>query len=141
MKGENYDWLGDLAAALGNAGRVAEGLALVEAGIARSDGGWVTPELQRVKGELLLMQSTAADGETAEHLFQQTQDEAHRQEALSWESRAATSRARLLRDRGRSADAIACLQPIYDRFAEGFGTANLITAKQLLGELGDAGGR
>jgi hypothetical protein len=32
------------------------------------------------------------------------------------------------------------LQPIYDRFTEGFGTADLIAAKQLLGELGDAGG-
>jgi hypothetical protein len=42
-------------------------------------------------------------------------------------------RARLLRDQGRSANAIACLQPIYDRFTEGFDTADLITAKQLLG--------
>jgi hypothetical protein len=51
----------------------------------------------------------------------------------------ATSLARLLRDQSRSADAIACLQPIYDRFTEGFDTADLIAAKQLLGELGDAG--
>jgi hypothetical protein len=42
--------------------------------------------------------------------------------------------------KGRSANAIACLQPTYDRFTEGFGTADLIAAKQLLGELGDAGG-
>jgi predicted ATPase len=51
----------------------------------------------------------------------------------------ATSLARLLRDQSRSADAIACLQPIYDRFTEGFDTADLIAAKQLLDELGDAG--
>jgi hypothetical protein len=37
--------------------------------------------------------------------------------------------------------AIACLQPIYDRFTEGFGTADLIAAKQLLDELDDAGRR
>jgi predicted ATPase len=49
--------------------------------------------------------------------------------------RAATSRARLLRDRGRSADAIACLQPVYDRFTEGFDTADLQAAKKLLDEL------
>jgi len=30
--------------------------------------------------------------------------------------------------------------PIYDRFTEGFGTADLIAAKQLLGDLTDAGG-
>jgi hypothetical protein len=35
---------------------------------------------------------------------------------------------------------LALLQPTYDGFTEGFGTADLITAKQLLGELGDAGG-
>jgi len=51
----------------------------------------------------------------------------------------ATSLARLLRDQSRSADAITCLQPIYDRFTEGFDTAYLIAAKQLLDELGDAG--
>ena len=39
---------------------------------------------------------------------------------------------------GRPADAIACLQPIYDRFTEGFGTADLIAAKQLLEQLSEA---
>jgi predicted ATPase len=60
---------------------------------------------------------------------------------LSWELRAAASLARLLRNQGRRADATACLQAIYDRFTEGFGTADLIMAKQLLDELGDAGRR
>jgi predicted ATPase len=46
--------------------------------------------------------------------------------------------ARLLCRQGRSADAIACLQPIYDCFTEGFGTADLIAAKQLLDELSGA---
>jgi len=59
---------------------------------------------------------------------------------LSWELRAATSFARLLRNQGRPADAIACLQPVYDRFTEGFGTGDLIAAKQLLDELSKAGG-
>jgi predicted ATPase len=96
--------------------------------------------LLRVKGELLLVQRSTGAPETAEDLFRQALDGARRQETLSWELRAATSLARLLRDQGRSANAIACLQPIYDRFIEGFGTADLIAAKQLLGELGDAGG-
>ena len=42
---------------------------------------------------------------------------------------------------GRSGDAITCLQPVYDRFTEGFGTADLMAAKQLLGDLADARGR
>jgi len=70
-----------------------------------------------------------------EALFRQALDGARRQQALSWELRTATSFARLLRSQGRAADAIACLQPVYDRFTEGFGTGDLIAAKQLLNEL------
>ena len=65
-------------------------------------------------------------------MFQQSLALAKDQGALSWELRTATSLARLLRDRGRQADVVACLQPIYDRFTEGFDTADLVTAKQLL---------
>jgi predicted ATPase len=70
--------------------------------------------------------------EAAKSLFQQALDEAHRQEMLSWELRAATSFARLLRLQEHPAEAIAHLQPVYNRFTEGFGTADLIAAKQLL---------
>ena len=62
---------------------------------------------------------------------------ARRQGALWWELRTATSLACLLRDQGRHTDATACLQPIYDRFTEGFGTADLISARRLLDELND----
>ncbi len=99
------------------------------------------PELLRLKGELLLSQKPAADDETVQSLFRQAFDEARRQQAPSWELRAVTSLARLLRNQGRHADAIVCLQPIYDRFTEGFGTADLIAAKQLLDELSRAGRR
>jgi predicted ATPase len=133
--------LGELAEALAHAGRTAEALRLVDQGIDLSEADWLTPELFRLKGELLLAQRTSGAAETAEHLFRQARDEAHRQETLSWELRAATSLARLLRDQGRPANATACLQPIYDRFTEGFGTADLIAAKQLLDDLGGAGRR
>jgi len=129
--------LSELAEALTLTGRIAEGLAVLEAGIEQSEAGWVTPELLRLRGELFLLHSTPAIAETAEDIFRQALDGAHQQGALSWELRAATSLARLLRDRGRSADAVACLHPIYDRFTEGFGTADLIVAKRLLDELGD----
>ena len=83
----------------------------------------------------MLLQGTPGAAETAEDLFRQALDGARQQGTLSWELRAATSLARLLRNQGRPADAIACLQPVYDRFTEGFGTADLIAAKQLLDEL------
>jgi len=127
--------LSEQAEALGDAGMVAEGLALIDAGIEQCEPGWLTPELLRLKGELLLLQSQSAAAPTPEELFRQALDGSRQQNALSWELRAATSLARLLRDQGRSANAIACLQPIYDRFTEGFDTADLITAKQLLNEL------
>jgi predicted ATPase/DNA-binding winged helix-turn-helix (wHTH) protein len=127
----------ELAEALTHAGRIADGLAVVEAGMEQSEVGWLTPELLRLKGELLLLQRTSAGAETAESLFRQALDGARRQEMLSWELRAATSFARLLRHQGRPADAIACLQPVYNRFTEGLGTADLIAAKQLLDEADD----
>jgi hypothetical protein len=133
--------LGQMAEALGHAGRLADGLATVERGIDRSQGGWLAPELLRIKGELLLLQGTTGTAEAVEDVFRQALDGAREHGALSWELRAATSLARLLRSQGRPADAIACLQPVYDRFTEGFGTADLIAAKQLLDELSDAGRR
>ena len=129
----------ELAEALAHAGRTAEGLALVEAAIEQSEEGWLTPELLRLKGDLLLSQSPPEVAETAGDLFREALDLARRQEALSWQLRSATSLARLLRDHGRPAEAIACLQPVYDCFTEGFGAADLIAAKQLLDALGDAG--
>ncbi len=133
--------LSEQAEALGHAGRIAEGLALLEAGIEQCEPGWLTPELLRLKGELLLLQSASAVAETAGDLFRQALDGARRQGTLSWELRAATSLARLLRSQGRSAEAIACITPVYDRFTEGFGTADLIAAKQLLVRRTDANRR
>jgi predicted ATPase len=92
-------------------------------------------ELLRIKGELLLLQGAQDAALTAEGHFQQALDWARRQGALSWELRAAISLARLLRDQRRSADALALLQPVYDRFTEGFDTADLKTAKALLDNL------
>jgi predicted ATPase/DNA-binding winged helix-turn-helix (wHTH) protein len=133
--------LSELAEALAHAGRVTEALAVLESGIEQSEANWLAPELLRLKGELLPLQSSPAAANTTEHLLRQALDGAYRQEALSWELRAATSLARLLRDQGRSADGIARLRPIYDRFTEGFDTADLIAAKQLLDQPGDAGRR
>jgi predicted ATPase len=89
-------------------------------------------ELLRIKGELLRLQDAPAAAAAAEEHFRRALDWARRQGALSWELRAATSLARLLRDQHRPADAMALLQPVYDRFTEGFDTADLKAAKALL---------
>jgi predicted ATPase/DNA-binding winged helix-turn-helix (wHTH) protein len=86
--------LSQMAEALGRAGRFVDALEMVERGIDRLQRGWLAPELLRIKGELLLLQSTAGTTEAMENVFRQALDEARRQEALSWELRAATSLAR-----------------------------------------------
>jgi len=126
---------------LRRAGPLARQLKAVDEAIDRSRGvkeHWAIAELLRVKGELLLLDGAPGAAAAAEGHFRQALDWARRQGALSWELRAATSLAGLLRNRGRPADAIACLEPVYDRFTEGFGTADLTAAKQLLDGLGDA---
>jgi predicted ATPase len=121
--------------ALGRAGQIGDGLVLVEEVIdhsERTEERWAFAELLRVKGELLLLQGAPGATAAAEDHFQQALDWARRQGALSWELRAATSLARLLRDQSHAADALALLQPVYDRFSEGFDTADLKAAKALI---------
>jgi predicted ATPase len=84
---------------------------------------------------LLLLQGATGAAAAAEDHFRQALVWARRQGALSWELRAATSLARLLREAGRSADATSLLRPVYDRFTEGFATADLRTAKALLDDV------
>jgi hypothetical protein len=88
--------------------------------------------LLRIKGELLLLQGVSGAASAAEDHYQQALGWARRQGALSWELRAATSLARLLRDQNRSTEAIALLAPIYDRFTEGFETVDLKAARALI---------
>jgi predicted ATPase len=123
---------------LGRAGEIADGLAVAEGAIARSEqneGRWAIAELLRVKGELLLLQGAPGAAAAAEDHFRQALDWARQQGALSWELRAATSLARLRCDQGRPTEAMALLQPVYDRFTEGFDTADLQAAKALLDAL------
>jgi predicted ATPase len=56
--------------------------------------------------------------------------------AKTWELRAATSLARLWRDRSKHAEARDLLAPVYGWFTEGFDTADLKDAAALLAELG-----
>ena len=58
-----------------------------------------------------------------------------KQQAKSWELRAAMSMARLWRDQGRRDEARELLAPVYGWFTEGFNTSDLKQAKALLDEL------
>jgi predicted ATPase len=64
--------------------------------------------------------------------LQRALDVARRQEAKSWELRAAMSLARLWQQQGRRDEARALLAPIYGWFTDGFDTADLREAKALL---------
>jgi predicted ATPase/DNA-binding winged helix-turn-helix (wHTH) protein len=132
--------LGMLAEALAPVGRVTEGLVVVDEALTQceyADSRWNLSELLRIKGDLILLDDSRNGTVSAEDLYQQGVDWARRQGALSWELRCATGLARLQRDRGHHREARELLASIYDRFTEGFGTADLQAAKQLLDELTD----
>ena len=96
---------------------------------------WYEAELHRIKGELLLRQAVP-DAPQAEACFQQALAVARRQQARSWELRAAMSLSRLWQQQGKRAEARELLAPIYSWFTEGFDTPDLQEARVLLEELG-----
>ncbi|WP_203072085.1 ATP-binding protein [Falsiroseomonas ponticola] len=120
-------------------GRGAEALATAEATLLafRATGqGWFEPEFLRLQAEALL--AVGGKAAEAEALLQAARDLATRQGALAWQLRATTSLAALWRAQGRGRDAAAILAPVLARFAEGFGTADLRAATQLLRALEEA---
>ena len=60
---------------------------------------------------------------------------AQRQEAKSFELRAATSLARLWQSQGKQTEARELLAAVYEWFTEGFDTADLKDAEALLQEI------
>jgi predicted ATPase len=81
---------------------------------------------------LLAGAGTVSAAETA---IEQVIAVARRQNAKSWELRAATSLARLRRQQDRPQEAVALLAPVYAWFTEGFDTADLQAARTLLDTL------
>ena len=127
-------YLAPLAEAYGQVGQVDEGLQVLAEALAyieQAGERWWEAELHRLKGELLLLQSS--DNHTAAaSCFEQALALARRQQAKSWELRAATSLARLWQHQGKRAETYELLAPIYGWFTEGFDTADLQEAKALL---------
>ena len=71
----------------------------------------------------------------AQTYFERAVIVARRQQAKSWELRAAMSMARLWRDQGKPQQARELLAPVYGWFTEGFDTRDLKEARALLDAL------
>lgn len=129
-------WGGE-AIALGGLGRTQEALALIEAAIAhcRNTGDrYMEPEVLRVKAELMLANDQSTSN-AAEQILIEALQIAREHKAKSWELRAATSLARLMRSRDKRSKALDLLAPIFDWFNEGFDTTDLREAQALLEDL------
>lgn len=87
------------------------------------------PEFLRVRGATL---AQAGEPDAAEHAFRTSLEMADAQGALSWRLRTVTSLARLRLKQGRLAEARESLAETYGRFAEGFETLDLRTARALI---------
>jgi predicted ATPase len=95
---------------------------------------WWEAEVYRIAGEIALL-SPEPDAAKAQMYFERALTVARKQQAKSWELRAATSMARLWRDQGKRKEARDLLAPVYGWFTEGFDTLDLKEAKALLDEL------
>ena len=123
-----------LAKAHALAGQPALGLTLLDEGLAvthnTEEHRWEA-ELYRLKGELLLCQSSDNSVE-AETCFHQALAIARHQQAKSWELRTAISLSRLWQSQDKRQDVYDLLASVYAWFTEGFATADLREAKALL---------
>ena len=90
------------------------------------------PELLRVKGNVFFEMGRNDDGEAN---LMHALELSRRQAALAWELRSATDLATRWSAGGQHARARELLEPIFARFSEGLGTADLIAANQLLTSL------
>ena len=118
------------------AGRLEEGLALIDEGLTASQTQldvFFDAELHRLRGEFLLKAGDSAEAEAA---FRQGLEIARAQGGRAFELRAAASLARLLRQQGRGGEALPLLAGVYQAYTEGLSTRDLVEARQLLDELG-----
>jgi DNA-binding winged helix-turn-helix (wHTH) protein/predicted ATPase len=146
-------WTVLLAEAAGHAGQVEEGLCLLGEALtmfAASGRGDMLTEAHRLQGELLLRSeaqkpdsgvvmshaiSHQPSAEAAEVCFHQALTIARRQQARSWELRAAMSLSHLWQQQGKHAAARHLLAEVYGWFTEGCDTPDLRQARALLDEL------
>ena len=92
-------------------------------------------ELLRVKGEILISMSQQAAGRDGAACLLQSLQLARERGLLSLELRTGISLARLWAGRAQRDKAFELLEPIFNRFSEGFQTRDLVTATNLLQQL------
>jgi class 3 adenylate cyclase len=124
--------LAGLAGALAGQGKHDAALAAAREGLESEERTgqrrWEA-ELHRLEGIALVGLNRLDEGQRA---LEEALRVARRQQAKSYELRAATSLAQLWGEQGRRAEARELLAPIYGWFTEGFDTADLKEAKSLL---------
>lgn len=111
------------------AGNVTDGIAIIDEALERTqrnDHTTYMPESLRIRAELSALQGDVA---AADEYLVRSLALARRQGAMSWELRAAMSQARL---HARDKPARELVGSLYRRFTEGFETADVRIAKELL---------
>ena len=124
------------AQACNKAGRKKAALGAIEKAIAFSEETgehWCLAEILRIKAGLL--SATGRANHRVEILFARSLAIARSQQARCWELRAACDLASLWQSKGRTIEALDLLQPIYAQFTEGFDSADLRHAKEILDRL------
>jgi predicted ATPase len=128
-------FIGASAEGLCKTGQFEEALLTINGAIARAINGGVEfdlSELLRIKSQILAAQH---DRESAMTCLTEALAVARTQSALAWELRSTMVLARLLSEDGQRDQARHTLALVYDRFTEGFETADLKLARALLEDL------
>ena len=130
-------WLSYLARANAEIGQFDDARRCIEEAMAAMETAkerWYEAEVNRIAGEIALL-LPEPDVAKAQACFERALAIARKQQAKSWELRAAMSMARLWRDQGRRAQARDLLAPVHGLFTQGFDTLDLKQAEALLNEL------
>jgi predicted ATPase len=125
-------FIGALAEGLRQTGQFEQALFTINGAIARATNSGLEvylSELLRIKSQILAAQH---DRESAMNCLAEALAVARAQSALACELRSTVALARLLCEDGQRDQARHTLALVYDRFTEGFETANLKLARALL---------
>jgi ATP/maltotriose-dependent transcriptional regulator MalT len=140
LRAQQYNLLipgftGALAEGLRKTGQFEEALFTINEAIARAANSGMEmdlPELLQIKSRILTAQD---DRESAMNCLSEALAAARAQSALAWELRSTMALGCLLVESGQRDEARHTLALVYDRFTEGFETADLKLARALLEDL------
>ncbi|WOH56965.1 MULTISPECIES: ATP-binding protein [Bradyrhizobium] len=132
------EFLGTLGEGLAGLRQLAESVQTIDLALthaARGGERWYVPELLRVKAEILIEMRFNESLSIAEGCLQDGLNLARKQGAMFWELRCAMAMARLKLKQKLPNEAQECLAPVYEKFTEGFDTADLRASRTLLDQL------